>query len=76
MWFERIIFLIFSGHTFFMSFTSPRTLKTEMNEKKTADFKSAVAHIWKKNLIRKKFVQSDGFCPGTIRGTFMPLESL
>ena len=60
-----------------MSFTSHRTLKTEMNEKKDSRFfRSAVAYIKKKKITIKKFVQSGAFCPGTVRGTFMPLESL
>jgi len=59
-----------------MSFTSPRTLKTEMNEKKTADFSVCCRLYKKEKLTKKKFVQSGCFCPGTVRGTFMPLESL
>jgi len=47
------LFVIFSGHIFFMSFNSPRTLSEEMNEKKTADFMSAVAYTGKENLIIK-----------------------
>jgi len=59
-----------------MSFTSPRTLKKEMNKKKTADF-LVCCRLYKKGKLNiKKFVQSGGFCPGTVRGTFMPLESL
>jgi len=46
-----------------------------MNEKRQQIFQVCCRLYKEGKIYFQKFVQSGGFCPGTGRGTFMPLES-
>jgi hypothetical protein len=61
-------FVIISGHTFFMSFTNPRTLRLEMNEKRQQIFRSAVTYMRKEKFIFKGSFKVAVFVLGLVEG--------